>query len=1174
MSDNRDAEQKLQESGAPDAEEQQARAPERNGTSETGSAPGKSGAGKKRRRGRLAALLAVFFLVVLPLLLLAGGYAALQTERGQRLLQEKLNAVLQEKAAGVRITALGGSIPLAMHAGAELYDEKGVWLKVPSADVTLNVSHPFTRLGVSLVLDGAVLFRLPGGGNATAEKQSGASSPSDIRKTADSLSSLTEALPDWLPELSVDSIDVRGFSVARAVYAPDCPEAADSLAVDLQAALKAMPAKEAAPGAAWRHPLLDGWCRIAVLPKSASAQQNPGALPVLNGLSADRCALALTVKGAFPDAELHFTAESGQILAGGMALNGMKFAALLPPDAIAALAAGRDCGVKLSLSLETGKRPYDLNLTAGGALKDGGPEIFVKELTLSSPGMSLAGDMRAALSEKAAGTAHASAIPGVPDDLLQKLPACTGKLNLSVTDWTALNDAVPGISLKGPVSAELSLTHDGGQGLSLRASAPDFAAAVKPDTALDVKNFSLAADLRNVTDSPSVKADLSTGHARGFGRALTSLKLALDGDLQKGIAVHVGSAGDAAVEAAGLFRPGSVDISKLNVLLRSPRLGLKAEKPMHVKYSPEEISVSGLDVRFIPDGRLTLDGKLAGNAFSASGKMRGVHLEAYRTLVPALPKASLEADFALGGTNDRPKGGLTVRCSGLSIPDAPFPPLDFSLKADLAHTGKGSEVIASLLLPPKTLAAFGGKNWSAQVRLPLKAEQGKMVQPDMHGRLTGHVRFDGTISPLWKLVDLADRSLTGNLGLDCGLEGTLEKPEMSAKVRLSGGKYVDLPAGVLVDAINLEAGIPRTPVSQLAAAKMHMNFSATDGRKGRLSIRGGVDAASRALNITGTIRDFAPLRRRDVLAVLSGDLAVRGTPASPSVTGTINVDRGILALEAIESQPGFEQLKIENGPKERLVALLGKEEQPEEKAGRGRSGGGLGSLNVRFYMPPRFAVKGYGLDSVWGADMNVTGALTNPSVTGSVRAARGTLELLNRKFKMEKGDMSFSGGLEPVLDIRMATHAQDIDAYVNVGGTPGKIDFSLSSSPEMSQDDVLAYILFGKSSSELTQYELLQLGATMARMMTFHKTSSGILDFAKKGTGLDVINVNQAPDGGAKLEMGKYISDKIYVGVEKETSGSAETSAVIQMELGPHTNATAKTGGENTSAGVKWRLDY
>ena len=335
-----------------------------------------------------------------------------------------------------------------------------------------------------------------------------------------------------------------------------------------------------------------------------------------------------------------------------------------------------------------------------------------------------------------------------------------------------------------------------------------------------------------------------------------------------------------------------------------------------------------------------------------------------------------------------------------------------------------------------------------------------------------------------------------------------------------------------------------------------------------------MNPGSQSLNVTGSIRDFAPFRRRDIMAVISGSLAVQGTPVNPSVTGTVSVDKGMLALEALESQPSFEELKLEDGPKERLIALLGREQAQEESRSRNAGAGGLGSLNVRFHMPPRFVVTGYGLDSVWGADMNIGGSLTSPSISGRVKASRGTLELLNRKFKMAKGEVSFAGGTDPILDISMTTHAQDIDAFVNVGGTPSKIDFSLSSTPEMEQDDVLSYILFGKSSSELTQYELLQLGATMARMVTFRKTSSGILDFARKGTGLDVINVNQSPEGGAKLEMGKYIADKLYVGVEKETSGSADTSAVIQMELGPHSNASVKTGGKNTSAGVKWRMDY
>lgn len=1164
------------QAGAQNAEEPQTAGLEKDGAHET-KASGKEAVKKSGRRALKWFSLGLLFFFSL-LCCVIGCYMFIQTESGQRFLQEKINNALSERNTGVRLTSLGGRIPLAMRAGVEFSDGKGVWLKIPSADLTLNASHMFTRIGVSLVLKDPEMLRLPEGLSTAEEKEEEPAGASGIRQAFGGLDSLTESLPGWLPELAVDNIEIRNFSVGRAVYAPDDPGAADFLTVDMQAALKAGPDMAAGREKAWRNPRLEGAIRMTAVPETASAPGNARKPAVVSGFALDRCALGLALTGSLQSPEIRLSAESGEISAGGATLKKPRFAALLPADTLHRLSNGEDFGVKMDLSLDAGDRPCTLSMTAGGALKDACPELFVRDISLSAFGLSLTGGLRAVFGERQAeapdGSAITSAIPGYPEALLRSLPACTGKLSLNVSDWSALKTVVPGVSLHGPFSAELTLTHQEDQSVSLKASAPQLAATLKPDTHFDVKGFVLDADLMHVISSPSVKVMMDAGSARGYGHALKDLKLSLDGDLVKGIGIRVASAGDAAIEIAGLFRPGNIDISRLMILLRNPHLGMRAEKKLHVTYSPGEIRVSGLDVRFIPDGRLTLEGKMAGSACTADGRIQGVHLESFRSFLPSLPKASLDADLTLRGTLDRPKGGLVVRCSGLSLPDVPFPPLDFPLKADFRQTGNGEEIQASLLLPQPTLDALGGKSASIEMHVPLKTREGQLPQPDMDGGLKGYVRFDGTVAPLWKLVDLADRSLSGRIGLECLIDGTLKKPEVAANVRLSDGKYVDLPLGVEVDAISLDAGIPRTPASSLASAKVRMNLSATDGRKGSIGLRGGVDPGSQSLNVTGSIRDFAPFRRRDIMAVISGSLAVQGTPVNPSVTGTVSVDKGMFALEALESQPSFEELKLEDGPKERLIALLGREQAQEESRSRNAGAGGLGSLNVRFHMPPRFVVTGYGLDSVWGADMNIGGSLTSPSISGRVKASRGTLELLNRKFKMAKGEVSFAGGTDPILDISMTTHAQDIDAFVNVGGTPSKIDFSLSSTPEMEQDDVLSYILFGKSSSELTQYELLQLGATMARMVTFRKTSSGILDFARKGTGLDVINVNQSPEGGAKLEMGKYIADKLYVGVEKETLGSADTSAVIQMELGPHSNASVITGGKNTSAGVKWRMDY
>lgn len=108
----------------------------------------------------------------------------------------------------------------------------------------------------------------------------------------------------------------------------------------------------------------------------------------------------------------------------------------------------------MDLSLDAGDRPCTLSVTAGGALKDACPELFVRDISLSAFGLSLTGGLRAVFGERQAeapdGSAITSAIPGYPEDLLRSLPACTGKLSLNVSDWSALKTVVPGVSLHGP----------------------------------------------------------------------------------------------------------------------------------------------------------------------------------------------------------------------------------------------------------------------------------------------------------------------------------------------------------------------------------------------------------------------------------------------------------------------------------------------------------------------------------------------------------------------------------------------------------------------------------------------------------------------------------------------------------------------------------------------------
>ena len=54
----------------------------------------------------------------------------------------------------------------------------------------------------------------------------------------------------------------------------------------------------------------------------------------------------------------------------------------------------------MDLSVDAEDRPCTLSMTAGGALKDACPELFVRDISLSAFGLSLTGGLRAVFGDR------------------------------------------------------------------------------------------------------------------------------------------------------------------------------------------------------------------------------------------------------------------------------------------------------------------------------------------------------------------------------------------------------------------------------------------------------------------------------------------------------------------------------------------------------------------------------------------------------------------------------------------------------------------------------------------------------------------------------------------------------------------------------------------------------
>jgi translocation and assembly module TamB len=144
----------------------------------------------------------------------------------------------------------------------------------------------------------------------------------------------------------------------------------------------------------------------------------------------------------------------------------------------------------------------------------------------------------------------------------------------------------------------------------------------------------------------------------------------------------------------------------------------------------------------------------------------------------------------------------------------------------------------------------------------------------------------------------------------------------------------------------------------------------------------------------------------------------------------------------------------------------------------------------------------------------------------------------------------------------------------------------LSSTPELPQDEVLSQILFGRSASSLSPFELAQIGSALAELTGV--TSGGLnpLSEIREGLGLDQLTFGADAEGKATLEAGRYVAPGVFIGVEQGASADS-TKAKVQVDLtkrlklegtvgtssGSATGSSA--GGEGgSSIGVTYEFEY
>jgi translocation and assembly module TamB len=227
------------------------------------------------------------------------------------------------------------------------------------------------------------------------------------------------------------------------------------------------------------------------------------------------------------------------------------------------------------------------------------------------------------------------------------------------------------------------------------------------------------------------------------------------------------------------------------------------------------------------------------------------------------------------------------------------------------------------------------------------------------------------------------------------------------------------------------------------------------------------------------------------------------------------------------------------------------------------------ALNLTLDAPEQVFIRGRGLDAELGGTITIKGTASNPIPSGGLHLRRGTLSVIGTTLNFTEGTIDFSGAgiSDPSLHFVATSTTATLVATLTVSGSASDPKITLSSVPEMPQDEILAQLLFGTTTSKLSPLQLAQIAAALASLSG---AAPGFdpLDSIRTSLGLDRLSVGSDSSGNPTLQAGRYVAKGVYVGAQQSASGSG-TQATVQIDLakGLKLEATAGSSGSSSATG-------
>jgi hypothetical protein len=724
-----------------------------------------------------------------------------------------------------------------------------------------------------------------------------------------------------------------------------------------------------------------------------------------------------------------------------------------------------------------------------------------------------------------------------------------GDFEVSAADLRPLG-RFAGIALTGAAAGRVALTpKDGRQGL-----ATDLALSAVEVAGLRADKATLRLGAADLLGDPRLDTEL-TAEGIDAGRVtLATLRAKAAGPLG-GIEFSAEAEGALGADPLSASLAGRADASGAVTAVTLSRAGVTAgpdtvelRQPLALRIRGGTVAAEGLDLALPEEGALTGRAALHPGGFSGDLTLARLPLTVLERWAAVPVTAGLMDIKAVFDTRPGRAGAeLSARARGIGFAKTHSAAGSLDVDLDAGWDGRQTEARAEIR------GEFGDP-LRARLALPLRPGPGGVPQVPAEGELDGSLAWAGDIGDLWALVPAAAHILDGRADIDLRLSGTMAAPRVAGRAELTNGEYQNLDAGTILTGLAVTTDIAGDGTVNVA-------LDGSDGAKGTVAARAALrlGGAAPALELTATIDRAVLVRRDDVTAKISGDLAMAGPLADLALTGALKVEKAEVRL--VDATPpevvDLEGIRIKGAP------------EPE---GNGKGESAL-SLDLTITAPRDIFVRGRGLESEWKMDLAITGDAARPVVTGEVEKVRGRLDLLGRDFDLARGRVTFDGGtaIDPLVDVSLEREANGIRGGIVVEGRASAPRLRFAATPTLPEDEVLPRLLFGQSKQSLSGPEAIQLATGIATLLS---GKAGPLDFAREAVGMDVLRIEGETAEEATVTVGRNIGDGVFLGARQGLQGQG-TTVMVEVDVFGGVKVDSEITQEGSSnVGITWRKDF